>query len=148
MARYRSTLAWILGLVAVFLVSCSGPTTATVAPTYTPVQLAQIRQYESKVVELRQRLPALATLIENRNWTDVRTFIHGPLGELRVRMSILARTLLPEAEATATAAAKEISGHFVEIDEAAVNEDYRQAIRNYAEAVKDFDVLLKVIPQG
>ena len=43
---------------------------------------------------------------------------------------------------------KEIFVHLNKIDEAAGNNDYQVAIRNYGEALKDFETFSKLIPQG
>lgn len=146
MARYRSILALVLAFVATVLVSCSSPT--DFKQTYTSSQLEQIQSYAPEIAALRDRLPELAALIQKREWTDVRTFIHGPLGELRIKMGSLSRNLLPPAQEQAREAAKGVFSHLVEIDEAAENSDYRQAIRNYAEAIKDFDAFFQAVPQA
>jgi photosystem II protein PsbQ len=147
MRHYRSILALALAFVTAFLVSCSSPT-STKTLTYSPTQLEQIQSYSSGITNLRGRMPELATLIENREWINVRNFIHGPLGELRVRMGNLARNLLPDAQDQARQSAQDIFTHLEEIDEAAQNGDYRQAIRNYAEAIKDFDAFFQLVPQS
>lgn len=148
MTRFRSTLALILTLITAFLVSCSNPSVTPKAVSYTPAQVAQIQTYKSDISALRDRLPELATLIQNREWSDVRSFIHGPLGELRRKTSNLARTLAPSVQKPALEAAQNIFGHLEEIDEAAENSDYRQAIRNYAEAIKDFDAFFQFVPNA
>ena len=146
MRHYRSILALALAFVTAFLVSCSSPTTKTL--TYSPTQIERIQSYSSGITKLRSRMPELATLIENREWIDVRNFIHGPLGELRIRMGNLARNLLPDAQGQARQSAQDIFTHLEEIDEAAQNGDYRQAIRNYAEAIKDFDAFFQLVPNS
>ncbi|GAC1502511.1 MAG: hypothetical protein NVS2B14_15140 [Chamaesiphon sp.] len=148
MARYRSILALILAFVATFVVSCSSPTAQTKAPTYTPAQLEQLQGSVSGIVGLRDRLPELATLIENRDWNNVESFIHGPLGELRVKMNTLLRNLLPDAQAKALATSKEVFGHLNKIDQAAQESSYERAIRNYGGALKDLDAFLQLVPKA
>ena len=147
MRHYRSILALALAFVTAFLVSCSSPN-STKTQTYSSTQIEQIQTYASGITKIRSRMPELATLIENREWINVRNFIHGPLGELRVRMGNLARNLLPNAQAQARQSAQDIFTHLEEIDEAAQNNDYRQAIRNYAEAIKDFDAFFQLVPNS
>ncbi|MEB3336907.1 MAG: photosystem II protein PsbQ [Leptolyngbyaceae bacterium] len=149
MTRYRSTLTLILVLITVFVVSFASPTFAAKAPTtYTPEQISQIQNAGSDVQAFRDRMPELANFIENREWMEVRSLIHGPFGELRTKMSRLARTLLPDAQKVALEASKNVFGHLEEIDEAAGDRDYRQAIRNYSEALKDFDTFFKALPNA
>jgi photosystem II protein PsbQ len=147
MARYRSILSLILAFVTVFVVSCSSPT-AFKPPTYTSAQLETIQGYANDLVAVRDRLPELATLIQNRKWSDVESFIHGPLGELRVQMSTVARDLLPNAQSTALETAKNVFGHLNKLDQAAKDTSYEQAIRQYAEALKDFDAFVQLLPQS
>lgn len=147
MFKFRSVIAVLLALVTTLLVSCSSPTAAK-PPTYTPTQLEQIQRYRTDVSALGDRLPELATLITTRRWTDVRTFIHGPLGELRIRMSKLTRTLLPNAQPRAQEIAQEVFEHLVKIDQAAENTNYELAIRNYNEAIKDLEAFFQLIPSA
>lgn len=147
MARHRSILGLILAFFAVFVVSCTNPTVAK-TPTYTPVKLEQIQTYANQVVAARDRMQELATLIENRDWNNVESFIHGPLGELRLNMSTLSRQLLPDAQKPALETARNVFGHLVRIDEYAQEGNYQQAIRNYAEALKDFDAFLDMVPKA
>lgn len=147
MRRNRSILALILAFVAAFMVSCSSPT-GFKQTTYTPTQLQQIQRSVSGIVALRDRMPELATLIENRDWSNVESLIHGPLGDLRMRMSTLARDLLPDAQADALESARNVFGHLNKIDQAAKDSSYDQAIRNYAEALKDFETFLNLVPKA
>jgi photosystem II protein PsbQ len=146
MSFFRPLLSLLLAFVAVFIVSCSDGQVK--APTYTPDQIVKIEAAKANVTALRDRFPELATLIEERNWNDVKSFIHGPLGEIRSRMSGLSRQLLPEAQEKALAASKEMFLHLNKIDQAADLNDYTLAIRNYAEAVKDFNTFSSFLPQG
>jgi photosystem II protein PsbQ len=147
MSFFRPFLSLLLAFVAVFIVSCSDGSQVK-APTYSPTQLAQIQTASTNIQALRDRFPELATLIQSRNWNDVKSFIHGPLGEIRSRMSGLSRSLLPGSKEQALAASKEMFIHLNKIDEAADANDYQLAIRNYAEALKDYDTFTSFLPQG
>jgi photosystem II protein PsbQ len=129
-----------------FLVSCSSPTPVAKGPTYTPAQLEQIQRSAEGIQELRDRMLELPPLIQQQEWVDVGNFIHGPLGELRVRMSRLSRTLTPKAQAPALETAKNVFDHLIAIDEAAQKRDTNKALKNYNEALKDFDAFFNLIP--
>ncbi len=146
MRSYRSILALILALVTTFLVSCGSPT-AVKAPTYTAEQIAQIQQLASTVAALRDKMPILEQKIQNQNWTDVGTYIHGPLGELRRNVSYLTRELLPKDQKAASEAGKDLFNRLLNIDTASTKGDYQQAVQNYQAALKDFDDLLQSIPK-
>lgn len=145
MKVYRSILALLLAVVTTFLVSCGGPKAAL--PTYTPDQLAKIEQQATSVTALRDRMPFLEEKIQNRNWTDVGTYIHGPLGELRRQVSYLTRELLPADQKAANAAAKDLFSSFEKIDVAATKAQSDVARQSYQEALKNFEAFLRILPQ-
>lgn len=147
MLRFRPFLLSILALIVIFLASCSSPTGITQAPVYTPTQIEQIQRYQSGLLVLRDRMTDLNPLIQNQEWTDVRSLIHGPLGELRLRISNLTRNLLPEAQTKTSQAAKDLYGHLNRLDEAAQNADFAQAKQNYREVLSAFDAFLNLIPK-
>jgi photosystem II protein PsbQ len=142
----RPLFSVLLAFIAVFVVSCSDAQVK--APTYSAAQLAQIQTAGSNITKIRDRLPELASLIQERNWNDVKSFIHGPLGEIRTRMAGLSRELLPGSKEKALAASKEVFVHLNKIDEAADNNDYQAAIRNYAEALKDLETFDSFLPKA
>ena len=144
MRRFRSVLALVLAAIATVLVGCSGPGKVQ-APTYTSEQLAQIERYTGGVQELRDRMPELQTFIQRRQWNDVATFIHGPLGELRARMNRLARTLFSPAQRQANEAAQDLYGHLSRIDEAAKSQNAIAAAEEYRQALEDFDRFLQLV---
>lgn len=148
MKRYRSVLSLVLAAIAVFLVSCGGAPVAK-GPLYSSTQLAQIQKYSADVEELRARMLDIPPLVQQEKWTDVQSYIHGPLGELRFKLSNMARLLEPKKDRPAAlAAAKAVFGHLNQIDEATIATDSRKAFLNYNEALKDFDAFLNLIPTG
>jgi photosystem II protein PsbQ len=147
MSLFRPLISILLVFISVLVVSCGDGSQAK-APTYSAAQLAQIQATSKNVSALSDRLPELATLIQERDWNNVKSFIHGPLGDIRTRMSGLSRELLPGTKEQALAISKEIFVHLNKIDEAAANNDYKVAIRNYGEALKDLASFEKLIPQA
>jgi photosystem II protein PsbQ len=145
MKIFRSILPLILVLVTTLLVSCGSPT-ASAPPTYTPEKLQKIETYRIPVDIAQQKLSQLGKLIDEENWVDTDSFIHGPLGLIRRDMTYLSNALLPEDKAKATELAKDIFRHFEDIDAAAKDNDYQAAIREYKETVSDFDRYLQLIP--
>ena len=143
---YRSLLAVMLTLVMTLLASCSSPT-VTKPPTYTPDKIAQIQKYASTVTALRETMPNLATSIQNRDWTEVGSFIHGPFGELRQKMSYITRELLPQEQKAAKEAAQDLFTRLENIDLATEKGNYQKAVDNYRLAIKDFDAFLQLIPE-
>ncbi|HEY9738687.1 MAG TPA: photosystem II protein PsbQ [Trichocoleus sp.] len=145
MARFRPILGVILAAIATLIVSCGGA--APKAPlTYTPEVLQKVQLYTPAVVELRDRFPELQGYIQDKNWVDVGSFIHGPLGEMRARMNRLAATLLPDDAAKAKELAKEFYVHLERLDQAASEENQVRAGQEYRNALDDFDTFLSLVP--
>lgn len=151
MAKYRSVLSVLLAFALVLLLNLGAVAEAKTKAkpaTYTPEQLELIQGYADELAAARDRLPELATLIQSQDWTFTRNFIHGPYGELRTTMLNLARNLLPSAQEPARKAAKAVFDNLVAIDQAAQDQNYKVAIRNYAETLRDFEAFLQLIPKA
>ncbi|HEY9654566.1 MAG TPA: photosystem II protein PsbQ [Crinalium sp.] len=147
MVTYRSVIAFVLMLLTTMLVSCSN-VTETKPLSYTTAQVEEIQTYAGDLLELRDRLPELADLVQKENWTFVRNFIHGPLGELRTKMVYLSRNLLPNDQEKAAALAKETFQSLVALDAAAEKADYKVAVRNLSKAVKGLNDFLELVPNS
>lgn len=147
MVKYRAAVAFMLAMIAVVLVGFSGVAEAKTL-SYTPAQVEEIQTYAAEVSELRDRLPELAKLIQDENWTFARNFIHGPMGELRAKMAYISRSLLPTEQAKAREQANETFKSLVAIDAAAEKKDYKAAIRNFGKAVKSLDAFLDLVPKA
>ena len=147
MTRPRSIFALMMAFLMAFLVSCSS-VEAKVPTTYTTAQIQQIQRYVPTLTELRSRMDKLGTLIQQRNWVDTRTYIHGPLGDLRNTMKTVSASLLPKSQQQAVDLTKSLFGDLVDIDLAAKDLDYAKVTASYQKAVNDFDSFLQLIPKA
>ncbi len=146
--NFRAIVALILVVVTTLLLNVESVAAAKVKKplTYTPDQLEQLSVYTSDLQAMRDRLPELGTLINQKDWIFARNFIHGPLGELRIQMANVSRTLLLDAQPESRKLAKEVFDDLVAIDLAAQNRNFQAAIKKYAEVLKDFDAFLSLVP--
>ncbi|WP_293124375.1 photosystem II protein PsbQ [Microcoleus sp. bin38.metabat.b11b12b14.051] len=147
MTRPRSFFALMMACLMAFLVSCSS-VEAKVPTTYTTAQIQQIQRYVPTLTEFRSRMDNLGTLIQKKNWIDAKTYIHGPLGELRGTMKTVSATLLPKSQQQAIDLTKSLFADLVEIDNAAKLADYPKITANYKKAVNDFDTFLQLLPKA
>ena len=147
MTRPRSIFALMMAFLMAFLVSCSS-VEAKVPTTYTTAQIQQIQRYVPTLTELRSRMDKLGTLIQQRNWVDTRTYIHGPLGDLRNTMKTVSASLLPKSQQQAVDLTKSLFGDLVNIDLAAKDLDYAKVTASYQKAVNDFDSFLQLLPKA
>ncbi|MGB3535019.1 MAG: photosystem II protein PsbQ [Microcoleaceae cyanobacterium] len=146
MKRYRSILACLLALVAVFVVSC-GSAEVAAPPTYSTTQLQQIQKYNTNILALRDRMTTeLQTSIAKSQWIEVDNFVHGPLGTMLREMNYLVRNLLPDEQPPARKLAKELFNDLVKVGEAAEVADKRLAQTSYQQALQDLDSFLELVP--
>lgn len=147
MARFRSFLGFLLAVLAVCIVGCGGAKVSQ-PTTYTPEQMAQVETYSSAVLELRDRFPELEQYIQTKDWVDISTFIHGPMGELRVKLGRLAARLLPQDAKQAKALAEDLGNRLERLDAAASEYNQIEAASQYRKALDDFDEFLALVPRG
>jgi len=147
MAHYRSILSLILVIVATLIVSCGNPAVAKVPQTYTEAQIQQIEQYVPEIVALRDRMDEIPASLQRRDWINVNNFIHGPLGELRMKMIYVTRKLLPQDQEKARQATKDLFDHLVKIEQAAQQSNSQATLLNYRAALADINTFLQLIPQ-
>lgn len=148
MARYRSILGLILAVVATFTISCGSATATKSAPSYTAAQIEEIGRSLPAIQEQRDRINQLQTIIQQRRWVDVGTFMHGPMGDLRRNMNRVVDNLAPQDKQAAREAAKDLFNDLVRIDQAAKDADYQQAVTNFRSVLQEFDAFLNLIPKA
>ena len=147
MVRSRSILSLILAIVAVFLISCSSPTVSKVPPTYTAAQIEQIKEYAPTLLALRDRMSEIPVLIQRRDWIGVRNFIHGPLGELRLKMTYITRNLLPTEQTKAREITRELFDDLVKVEQSIEENSTIGAVRNYQTAFADINQFIDLVPK-
>jgi photosystem II protein PsbQ len=145
MAIIRSILPVILVLITTLLVSCGGAV-AKAPPTYTPEKLQLIETYSIPIKEAQEKMSTLKDFIDEENWVNTRTFIHGPLGGLRKEMGTVSRSLLPDDEKKADVLAKDLFARFEALDAAAQEKDSGAVVSQYKAALKDLNSFLDLIP--
>ncbi|MEB3360152.1 MAG: photosystem II protein PsbQ [Synechococcales bacterium] len=146
MFRVRSVLSVVIAAIAIFIVSCSSPPQAATGPLYSDLQIERIQSYTADLQILRDRITEIPSLVTRRQWTDVQNLIHGPLGELRVKMVSITRNLEADLQDEARSMARDVFDHLVDIDQAAVAQDTNKALANYNNTLEDFDRFLQLLP--
>jgi photosystem II protein PsbQ len=146
MKRLRSILPIFLAAFAILLVSCGG-NVAKAPPVYTPEKIAEIQRYMTPVYTARERMPELAEYIEEEDWGNVDSFIHGPLGGLSSPMGYINRSVVLAKDRPALEELYESFYDDIErLDAAAQTQVYSFAIAEYKTTLKDFDAYIDLIP--
>ncbi len=148
MIRLRAVVGLMLAAIATFLVSCGGPGGSPTVTTYSPDQLAELAVFTPGVTSLRERFPELEGYIQAKDWVNVRSFIHGPLGELRARLGRVSVRLLPQASGQAKQLADDLAVHLEKLDAAAAAFNQIEAGKQYRLALDDFDAFLDLVPDS
>ncbi len=141
----RSLLSLMLVLVATVLVSCSGPT-ASIPEVYTPEKLQTIKIYRIPVDIAKKDIISLRELINDENWNDVKSVIHGPLGVLRRDLRYLSETLLPDDKEKSLEISEDLFLRLENLDAAAVEKNYSYATTSYNKAIADYKAYVQLIP--
>ncbi len=106
MASLRRLLLLGVALVlSVSLVACDG-SQGRKPPSISPADMAVITRQAEGFLAARDRLPELATLVNERDWTFTRNLIHGPMQEVGREMLYINQRLLPADRAEANERAR------------------------------------------
>jgi len=108
--------------------------------------MAVIRRQAEGFLSAQERLPELATLVNQRDWTFTRNLIHGPMQEVGREMLYINQRLLPQERAKAEALAASLKSSLAELDEAARLQDGTKLQKAYVDVATGFSNYVKVIP--
>jgi len=104
--------------------------------------------YAARLGKLSDRLEVLQKYVESNNWTNIRTYIHGPLGEVRRDIAYLAQGLEGSAKQSAKTLGKAIADDLVKLDFAAKNTDASAVQSAFDQVTQHFDQLLALLPKS
>ena len=143
----RRVAAFCLCLALCFgLAACDGSANAKPA-TISPEDMAVIRRQVEGFTAARERLPELAKLVDERDWTFTRNLIHGPMQEVGREMLYINQRLLPQDRAEANKLAKALKDALADLDEAARLQDAARLEQAYDDLESGFTNYAVVIPE-
>ncbi|QNI60300.1 photosystem II protein CyanoQ [Synechococcus sp. BIOS-U3-1] len=147
LSALRRVAALCLCLVLCFgLAACDGSANANPA-TISPEDMAVIRRQAEGFTAAKDRLPELAKLVDERDWTFTRNLIHGPMQEVGREMLYINQRLLPQDRAEANKLAKSLKDAMADLDEAARLQDSDKLQKFYDDLEADFANYAAVIPE-
>ena len=147
LSALRRVAAFCLCLALCFgLAACDGSANAKPA-TISPEDMAVIRRQVEGFTAARERLPELAKLVDERDWTFTRNLIHGPMQEVGREMLYINQRLLPQDRAEANKLAKSLKDAMADLDEAARLQDSAKLQKAYDDLEADFANYTAVIPE-
>ena len=105
-----------------------------------------IRDRAEGFTEAKDRLPELAKLVNQRDWTFTRNLIHGPMQEVGREMLYINQRLLPQDRAAANDLASSLKEALADLDEAARLQDGARLQKAYVAVATGFSNYEQVIP--
>ena len=115
-------------------------------PTLSPDDIAYIERQAEGFLAARDRLPELATLVNERDWTFTRNLIHGPMQEVGREMLYINQRLLPADRPEATKLSNELKAALAQLDEAARLQDAGQLQKAYIAVASGFGKYAQILP--
>lgn len=151
MASALASLLRRLAAVALVVLLCVGfisPAEAKgkAAKTISPEDMAAIRKQAEEFMEAKDRLPELASLVNERDWVFTRNLIRGPMQPLGREMLYINQRLLPQDRKEADKRAAELKTALAELDEAARLQDGSRLTKEYSRVASGFGAYAEMIP--
>ncbi len=140
LAALGLALALCLGLAA-----CDGSQSKK-PPSISPEDMALIERQAEGFLAARNRLPELASLVNDRNWVFTANLIHGPMQEVGREMSYINQRLLPADRPEAEKRAAALKTAFAQLDEAAKLQDGDKLRKAYIKVASGFGLYAQVLP--
>ncbi|MFZ9952564.1 MAG: photosystem II protein PsbQ [Vulcanococcus sp.] len=116
------------------------------AATLSPEDIAYIERQAEGFLAARDRLPELATLVNQKDWTFTRNVIHGPMQEVGRQMLYINQRLLPAERPEATKRADALKAALADLDEAARLQDGTNLSKAYIKVASGFGLYAQVLP--
>ena len=137
----------LLGVAAVLCFSLSACNGAQAkAPSLSADDIAVIERQAAGFLAARDRLPELATLVNERDWTFTRNLIHGPMQEVGRQMLYINQRLLPSERPEATKLADQLKNALAQLDEAARLQDGEKLRKSYIAVASGFGKYAQILP--
>jgi len=148
----RRGLRHVVMLVLSIALGCSllpgAAAAARKAPAaISPADMAAITRQAEGFLAARDRLPDLAALVNERDWTFTRNLIHGPMQEVGREMLYINQRLLPADRPEADKRATNLKAALAELDEAARLQDGDALRKAYIKVASGFGLYAQVLPE-
>jgi len=122
------------------------------APVFTQPAIAQtgakaaaLAASAEKLQVLSDRFDRLEKFVYAQKWNDIITYIHGPFGEIRRELRLIASQLSKTEKETATSLANNLFKNFVILDNAAKDRDAIAAENAFKNALQDFESIVDLV---
>jgi photosystem II protein PsbQ len=111
-----------------------------------PDDLTVLKRQAEAFKNTKARLPELARLVSDQDWTFTRNLIHGPMQEVGREMLFINKSLDRTERKNADKLARSLKDALAGLDEAARLQDAGQMQKAYGSLAASFDAYSDVIP--
>jgi len=111
-----------------------------------PDDLSVLKRQAEAFTDTKARLPELARLVSDQDWTFTRNLIHGPMQEVGREMLFINKSLDRAERKNADKLARSLKDALAGLDEAARLQDAGQMQKAYGNLAASFDAYSDVIP--
>jgi photosystem II protein PsbQ len=143
--QFRRVALLALGLVLCLGLTACGEGKAK-APTLSVDDIAAIERQAEGFLAARDRLPELAALVKDKDWTFTRNLIHGPMQEVGREMLYINQRLLPADQPQAIKLADQLKTAMAQLDEAARLQDGEKLRKAYIAVASGFGRYAQILP--
>jgi photosystem II protein PsbQ len=141
----RRLLSFVLAaMLCVSLAACGG--SQAQPPSLSAEDIAFIERQAEGFLAARDRLPELADLVNQRDWTFTRNLIHGPMQEVGRQMLYINQRLLPDDQPEARRLAEQLKRSLAQLDEAARLQDADALRKTYISVASGFGKYAQILP--
>lgn len=122
-----------------------------ISGVYAPSAIAQTDlpdTYLARVASLSDRFSKLETYVSKSSWSDIKGYIHGPLGTIRVDVSRVISALPAKEQPKAKVLAQKVFDGLVAIDFAVAAQDKSATSSAFEQVRKDYESILSLFEQG
>ena len=88
---------------------------------WTGLQVAANAEVPSQVTKLQSQVETLQEYVDGREWLEIRSFIHGPMGQVRRQLFVISQKLPKDMQASLEDEIQAVSANLNVMDEAAEN---------------------------
>ena len=111
-----------------------------------PDDLSVLKRQAEAFTNTKARLPELARLVSDQDWTFTRNLIHGPMHEVGREMLFINKSLDRTERKNADKLSRSLKDALAGLDEAARLQDAGQMQKAYGNLAASFDAYYDVIP--
>ncbi len=108
---------------------------------WTGLQVAARAEVPSQVIKLQSQVETLQEYVDGREWLEIRSFIHGPMGQVRRQLFFISQKLPKDKQASLEDEIEAVSANLNVIDEAAENYSENRLVKAQAELVQAVDTI-------